>query len=83
MAAGGIIAVHSVFSIQANAGKLVREQHVTQRLIEDLEQEQITLSAIFYSLTGDPDTADPEIINMEGPGGNEQRGYVGAGKNAR
>lgn len=59
---GGSIAVRNIISIQENAAKLVHEQSVTQRLIEDLENEQKTLSAIFYTVTGDPDTANAENI---------------------
>ena len=59
---GGVVAIRNISSIQENAAKLVSEQSVTRRLIEGLEQEQSTLSAIFYTLTGDPDTADEEQI---------------------
>ena len=41
----------------------MREEHVTRRLIEDLQEEQKTLSAVFYTLTGDPDTADAAQIS--------------------
>ena len=62
LVAGGSIAIHSIVAIQQNAAKLVREQSVTRRLIEELQEEQRTLSAIFYTLSGDPDTADPDKI---------------------
>src|SRR5579862_3663346 len=61
---GGSIAVRNIISIQENANKLVREQRVTRRLIENLQVEQQTLSEIFYTLTGDPDTADPKRIRQ-------------------
>jgi signal transduction histidine kinase len=59
---GGSIAVHNIMSIQENALKLVDEQTVTRHLIENLQEEQQTLSAVFYTITGDPDAADPEKI---------------------
>ncbi|HVW83933.1 MAG TPA: sensor histidine kinase [Bryobacteraceae bacterium] len=62
---GGSIALRNILSIQENAAKLVHEQDVTRRLIEDLQAEQKTLSAIFYTLTGDPDTADPATISHQ------------------
>ncbi len=60
---GGSVAFHNVISIRDNAATLVREEHVTRRLIEGLQEEQKTLSAIFYTLTGDPDTADAGRIS--------------------
>ncbi len=60
---GGSIAIHNITSIQTNAVKLVREQRVTRHLIQDLQDEQQTLSAVFYSITGDPDAADPQTIS--------------------
>jgi signal transduction histidine kinase len=60
---GGSIAIHNIISIQVNAAKLVAEQRVTRHLIENLQDEQQTLSAVFYTLTGDPDTADADKIS--------------------
>ena len=60
---GGSFEFHSIMSIQANAGNLVREVGMTRTLIESLQEEQKTLSQIFYTLTGDPDTANPTQIS--------------------
>ena len=60
---GGSIAIHNIISIQENAAKLVSEQRVTRHLIENLQDEQQTLSTVFYTLTGDPDTADADKIS--------------------
>ncbi len=60
---GGSVALHNIISIRENAETLVRQERVTRRLIEELQEEQKTLSAIFYSLTGDPDTADAAQIS--------------------
>jgi signal transduction histidine kinase len=62
LSVGGSIALRNILSIQQNAAALVRAQRVTRRLIEHLQQEQATLSAIFYTLSGDPDTAEPDTI---------------------
>lgn len=60
---GGSIAIHNIISIQENAAKLVGEQRITRHLIENLQDEQQTLSTVFYTLTGDPDTADADKIS--------------------
>jgi signal transduction histidine kinase len=64
LSVGGSVAFHNIISIRENAATLVREEHVTRRLIEDLQEEQKTLSEIFYTLTGDPDTADAAGISQ-------------------
>jgi signal transduction histidine kinase len=61
---GGSIAVHNIISIQENAAKLVSEQRVTRHLIENLQDEQQTLSTVFYTLTGDPDTVDADKVSQ-------------------
>jgi len=60
---GGTIAIRSIISIQENAAKLVSEQRVARHLIENLQDEQQTLSTVFYTLTGDPDTADADKMS--------------------
>ncbi|MEP6715705.1 MAG: ATP-binding protein [Terriglobia bacterium] len=63
LALGGSIAIHNIILIEQNAAKLVGEQRLTRHLIEGLQDEQQTLSAIFYTITGDPDGANPEMIS--------------------
>src|SRR3954471_12315357 len=60
---GGSIAIRNIISIQENAARLVREQRVSRHVIENLLEGQQTLSAVFYTMTGDPDTADPEKVS--------------------
>src|SRR4051812_14843475 len=60
---GGTIAIRSIISIQENAAKLVSEQRVARHLIENLQDEQQPLSTVFYTLTGDPDTADADKMS--------------------
>jgi signal transduction histidine kinase len=61
---GGGIALKNVFRIQQTAIKLVSRLKSTRGLIENLQDEQQALSRIFYTLTGDPDTADAATIKI-------------------
>ena len=61
---GGSFEFRSITSIQKNAATLVSQEHVARMLIESLQDEQKTLSQIFYTLTGDPDTANPTMISQ-------------------
>ena len=57
--AAAFLSVTSIRSIQENAGRLVCEQLVTTRLIDEIQREQGSLTAIFHNL----ETQDPESIN--------------------
>jgi len=61
---GGSFEFRSIASIQKNAASLVSQEQVARTLIESLQEEQQTLSQIFYTLTGDPDTANPTTISQ-------------------
>jgi len=61
---GGSVEFRSIASIQSNISELVEQEKVTRALIENLQSEQKTLSQIFYTLTGDPDTANPVLISQ-------------------
>jgi signal transduction histidine kinase len=56
--ASAVIAVHNSREIQAHAEKLVREQSLTARLVNQMRLEQATLNAVFYELTNDPESID-------------------------
>ncbi len=58
LAAAAIVGIRSVQSIQANARNLVREQSITNRLIDELHSQQTTLSEVFSVLARDPDSVD-------------------------
>jgi len=60
---GGSIALKNVFAIQQTAIELVKHLKTTEGLIENLQDEQQALSRIYYTLTGDPDTADAASIS--------------------
>ncbi|MDQ6700288.1 MAG: histidine kinase [Acidobacteriota bacterium] len=54
----GYIGIRNIQSIKQNAASLVKEQRATTRLIGEIQQEQTTLSAVFYKLARDPDTVN-------------------------
>ena len=58
LVAAAIVGIRSIQSIQANANNLVREQSLTNRLIDELHSQQTTLSEVFSVLARDPDSVD-------------------------
>src|SRR3954451_21096792 len=60
--AAAIVGIRSVRSIQENAASLVREQTLTNRLIDELHSQQTTLSEVFSVLARDPDSVDYDHI---------------------
>jgi signal transduction histidine kinase len=59
------VGVRNIQSIQANAASLVREQALTNRLIDELHSQQTTLSEVFSVLARDPDSVDYDRIMMQ------------------
>ena len=60
--AAALVGIRNIQSIQENAGSIVREQAVTNRLIDDLQHQQTTLSEVFSVLARDPDSVDYDRI---------------------
>ncbi|MDR3699942.1 MAG: sensor histidine kinase, partial [Candidatus Sulfopaludibacter sp.] len=60
--AAALVSVRSIDSIQQNAASLVREQSVTNRLIDELHKQQTSLSEVFSVLARDPDSVDYDRI---------------------
>ncbi len=60
--AAALVGVRSIDSIQQNAASLVREQSVTNRLIDELHCQQTSLSEVFSVLARDPDSVDYDRI---------------------
>src|SRR5215469_18500264 len=60
--AAAFVGIRNIRSIQENASSLVREQAVTNRLIEELQQQQRTLTEVFSILARDPDSVDYDHI---------------------
>jgi signal transduction histidine kinase len=58
--AAGFIGVKNIQSIQENAATLVEEQDETSDLIDEVQRERMTLSAVFYDLVENPEAVDRE-----------------------
>jgi signal transduction histidine kinase len=56
--AAAVVGVRNIQSIQENAASLVREQGLTNRLIDELQSQQTNLSEVFSVLARDPDSVD-------------------------
>lgn len=54
--AAGLYALHKIHSIQRNVNALEELQTETDRLIDELEDEQATLNAVFYRMSGVSET---------------------------
>ncbi|HEY1495878.1 MAG TPA: ATP-binding protein [Candidatus Solibacter sp.] len=58
LVAAAIVSLRNIQSIQQNADNLVREQSLSNRLIDELHSQQTTLSEVFSVLARDPDSVD-------------------------
>jgi signal transduction histidine kinase len=56
--AGAFIGIRNIHSIKDNAARLVEEQQVTNRLLEEVHRQQASLSDVFSVLARDPDSVD-------------------------
>ena len=52
------VSIRNVQSIKASAARLVSEQSVTTRLIDEIQREQVTLNAVYYMLGRKPERVD-------------------------
>ena len=62
LVAAAITGIRSIQSIRGNAADLLREQAVTNRLIDELHSQQTSLAEVFSVLARDPDSVDYERI---------------------
>lgn len=62
LAAATIVGLRNIESIQQNAANLVKEQAVTNGLIDELLRQQTSLSDVFSVLARDPDVVDYDRI---------------------
>ena len=60
--AAAFVGIRNIRSIQSNAASLVREQSVTNRLIDELHSQQTSVSEVFSVLARDPDSVDFDHI---------------------
>jgi signal transduction histidine kinase len=56
--AAALVGVRSIRSIQANAADIVREQAVTNRLIDELQHQQTSVREVFSIMARDPESVD-------------------------
>ncbi len=59
------ISVQSIRSIKESVADLVGEELLATRLIDDIQHEQVALSAVFLKLAGDPEAVDREKVLSE------------------
>src|SRR5215813_12933920 len=60
--ADAFIGVLSVRSIETTAAEMAEDQFTQMALVDEVQREQESLSAIFYRLAGDPDSLDRSKI---------------------
>src|SRR5215469_6524804 len=58
LVAATLVAVQNIRSVQQNAANLVREQAVTNHLVDELHRQQTSVSEVFSVLARDPDVVD-------------------------
>jgi signal transduction histidine kinase len=58
LCAAAVVGVRSIRSIQANAADIVREQAVTNRLINELQHQQTSVREVFSLLARDPESVN-------------------------
>jgi signal transduction histidine kinase len=64
LAAAGI-SVQNIRSIKESAADLVSQELVANRLIDDIQHEQVALNAVFLKLSRDPEFVDREKVLSE------------------
>src|SRR2546422_702054 len=64
LAVAAFVGVRGIRSIQGNAESLVRQQAITNRLIDELQKQQSSLTEIFSVMARDPDSVDLEILEQ-------------------
>ena len=78
LVAAAVIGIRSIRSIQANAVSLVRQQSVTNRLIDELQRQQSSLAEVFAVLARDPDSVDADSILVQLDEADRQIGRIAA-----
>ncbi|HXK06016.1 MAG TPA: ATP-binding protein [Verrucomicrobiae bacterium] len=62
LVAAAIVGLRNIQSIQLEASNLLKEQSVTNRLIDELHSQQTSLREVFSVLARDPESVDSEHI---------------------
>jgi len=63
--AAAVVGLRNIQSIQQNARSMLREQSVTNGLIDELHRQQTSLSEVFSVLARDPDSIDYDAITAQ------------------
>ena len=74
--AGAFIGIRNIHSIKDNAARLVQEQQVTNRLLEEVHRQQASLSEVFSILARDPDSVDYAKILAQLEQANQNIGLI-------
>ena len=64
LAAAAFVGLRSIQSIRASAASLAREQAVANRLLDEVQHQQISIGYIFSVLARDPDSVDLDILEQ-------------------
>lgn len=64
LAAAAFVGLRSIESIQSSAASLVREQAVANRLLDEVQRQQVAIGDIFSVLVRDPDSVDLDILKQ-------------------
>jgi signal transduction histidine kinase len=62
LAAAAIVEVNNARSVTASAGELVKNQLITERLLDSVQREQQVLNAALYRLSSTPEKVDRERV---------------------
>jgi two-component system sensor histidine kinase UhpB len=63
--AAAVVGIRNIHLIQQNAGSMVRDQGLTNRLIDELHSQQTSLTEVFSVLARDPDSIDYDGIQEQ------------------
>ena len=64
LAAAAFVGLRSIESIRSSAASLVREQAVANRLLDEVQHQQVSIGDIFSVLARDPDSVDLDILKQ-------------------
>jgi signal transduction histidine kinase len=64
LAAAAFVGLRSIESIRSSAASLVREQAVANRLLDEVQRQQVSIGDIFSALARDPDSVDLDILKQ-------------------
>src|SRR6476661_6897989 len=64
LAAAAFVSVRNIESIQSGANSLVREQAVANRLLDEVQRQQVSIGEIFAVMARDPDSVDLDILKQ-------------------